>query len=69
MGQMDEPERVGGAAGPVKQVGHRLAEEMLLNSGWRLTDFGWKHPDLFFPWPLWHALRVQREMEKGAWKP
>lgn len=67
---MDRGERVGRPAKPVKPtaIGHRLAEEMLLNAGWRLTDFGWKHPELHFAWPLWHALRAQREMERGSWK-
>lgn len=58
---------MGGPHKPVKQVGQRAAALFLEESGWTKTRGGWKHPSLHFVWPLWAAVRAQREVDAGKW--
>ena len=41
----------------------------LRESGWRHAADGWRHPRLFFAWPVWFAIRLQGEADRGHKDP
>ncbi len=53
----------------VKQIGQRAAAAFLEESGWEKTKHGWKRPELHWAWPLWAAVRAQKDIDRGHWKP
>lgn len=53
----------------MKQVGQRAAALFLEESGWEKTKHGWKRPELYWAWPLWAAVRAQKDIDRGHWKP
>ena len=49
-----------GVPDPEKFLTNRLME-----AGWWLSDEGWRHKELHWPWPAQQAIRLQEEAEEG----
>lgn len=45
-------------------VNHEMLAKLREN-GWRRTKDGWRHPRLEFSWPVWFAVRLQNEADRG----
>lgn len=44
--------------------------EWLESAGWKVRADGvCTHPRLHYPWPFWHAIRLQAEADKGMQEP
>lgn len=49
-----------------------VSREMLVKlreKGWRRCGDGWRHPRLVYSWPVWSAIRLQHETDKGKHEP
>jgi hypothetical protein len=55
-----------GHGSAAKRARLRQTEVWLVESGWWVSDCGWRHPRLFYPWPALHAVRLQKETDEGG---
>lgn len=44
----------------------RSSELWLIEHGWWACDEGWRHPKLYYAWPVNHALQLQGEVAEGC---
>jgi len=51
------------------RVAREQVESYLREKGWWLSDDGWRHGALKFPWPLGGAGRLQAEADEGGQDP
>jgi len=55
-----------------ERVREEKRAELLTSAGWYRSDCGWRHPHLNngkWPWPAAHAVRLQREADRGLNEP
>jgi hypothetical protein len=57
----------------VSEIETRFTEariDWLESAGWKVNpDGSCLHPRLHYPWPFWHAMRLQAEADKGMQEP